>query len=175
MLQPSLIVNEIVSSLRSIPELVTELGGPAVPPAQSILALNSYADEDQALERALSQMPSPSVLVVYAQSLQGNFSGAVMLKYHIHVWARARNAATVNGAGALSGPDLLRMAFNYPISYPQVANNLRYVDIVNGNLWYESHTGPRSRDELGSDFWSMQTVWCEWGDAGPDNMAYLCK
>lgn len=174
MLQPSVIVSEIVKSLQSIVPLVTELGGPAIPATQSIVGWNSYGDEDQALERALAQMLSPSILVVYVQNFQGNFNGGVMHKYQVHIWARARNAATVNGSGALSGPDLLHMAMNYPISYPSVGNNLRYVDIVNGNLWYESHVGPRVRDEMGSDFWSMQTVWCEWGDAGPDNMNYLC-
>ena len=167
MLTSKAILDAIVLSLQSIPQLVAELGSP-----QAISAHYSYSGEENSLMRALAQMREPSMLAAYTDIMMGNYDGQTVFKHRVGLYVRARNAAANNGA--LSAPDILNMAVNYPISVPIIAPNLRYVDLCNGNLWLYNLTEPRANDELGQYFWSLLLVFNEIGDAGPDGINFLC-
>jgi hypothetical protein len=167
MLTSTTVLNAVLASLQSIPQLTAELGG-----SQFITAHYSYSGEENSLMRALGQMREPSMLIAYNDIMMGNFDGQTMWKHRVALYVRARNAK-VNG-GALSAPDLLAMAVNYPITVPETAPNIRYVDLCNHNLWLFSLTEPRANDELGQDFWSLLLLFDEMGDAGPDGVNFMC-
>jgi hypothetical protein len=164
MLQPTAVVNSILDSIRSISQLATELGAPTIPPTQSIVGHYFYSGAENCILRAVEQMESPSMLLAYLDRTFGNFDGMTVWKHRLTLYARARNAAS-NGS-AMSAPDLINLALNYPISVPVAAANIRYVDLLNNSMWFFSDNERSIADTLGQDLWSTTMVWNEYGDAG---------
>jgi hypothetical protein len=172
MLDPDAVINSVLASLQSIPELATELGAPAIPATESITGHYSYSGEENSLTRDIAQMRSPSILVAYLDYIMGNFDGMTMWKHRLTFCARSRNRAA-NGS-AVSAAHLWWMAMNLPISVPEVASNIRCVDLCNNGLWlFETNLKSQS-DELGADFFVSTMVFNEMGDAGPDGVNFLC-
>lgn len=172
MLMSSVVLNSVLASLQSIPELATELGAPAIPATESITGHYFYSGEENAIARDLAQMKSPSILVAYMDFIMGNFDGMTVWKHRLQLCIRSRNKAS-NGS-ALSAQDLWVMAMNYPISVPEVAPNIRCVDLANHNLWLFETNLKYVSDELGQDFFVSTLVFNEMGDAGPDGVDFLC-
>lgn len=172
MLDPDFALNSVVASLQSIPELAAELGAPAIPPAESITGHYFFGGDENAVARALAQMRSPSILIGYVDYIMGNYDGMTVWKHRMQLCVRSRNKASNNSA--VSAPRLWWMAMNLPISVPQVAPNIRYVDLANGNLWLFETVLKHQTDELGQDFFIATMVFNEIGDCGPDNQNFLC-
>jgi hypothetical protein len=172
MLDPDAVLNSVLAALQSIPELATELGAPTIPATDSITGHFFYSGEENSLTRALAQMKSPSVMVVYLDYISGNFDGMTLWKHRLNLCVRSRNRAA-NGS-ALSAQHLWWMAMNLPISVPEVAPNIRYVDLCGGNLWLFETNLRHQTDELGQDFFIGTMVFNEMGDAGPDGANFLC-
>ena len=80
MLDPDAVLNSVLASLQSIPELVTELGSP-----DYITGHFFMAGEENSLVRALAQMRSPSSLVAYLDYIGGNFDGVSRNRWRIHL------------------------------------------------------------------------------------------
>jgi hypothetical protein len=177
MLDPDVVLNCVLASLRSIPELVAELGGPSIPATQSITGHMFYSGEENSLERALSQMVAPSVMVAYLNVLPGNFNAETCFKHRLNVYWRTRNKATdpVTGHVSASAGHMWWMLFNLPISDPESAPNIRYVELVNANLsLMEQPPMLFQRDELGQDFFYSTMVFPEKGDVGPNQLDATC-
>jgi hypothetical protein len=171
-LDPDVVLNSIVASLQSIPELATELGAPAIPASESITGHYFFSGEENSLIRALAQMKSPSILVAYMDYISGNYDGMTVWKHRLNLCIRSRNKAS-NG-GSSSAQHLWWMAMNLPISVPQVAPNIRYVDLAGGFLWLFETLLKHQMDELGQDFFIGTMVWNEMGDVGPSGTDFLC-
>lgn len=173
MLDPDVVLNAVVASLRSIPQLASELGFPNVPIEQSIIGHFFYSGEENALIRALSQMKSPSILVAYLDYIGGNFDGSTVWKHRLNLYLRPRNHAS-NGDAA-SGMHLWWMSMNLPIQVPEVAPNIRHVELCDHSLQLmDTPSLLRQTDELGQDFFISTMVFNEKGDAGPDGQNFLC-
>jgi hypothetical protein len=172
MLDPDVVLNSVVASLQSIPDLATELGAPAIPATDSITGHYFYSGEENSITRVLSQMKAPSILVVYLDYISGNYDGMTVFKHRLNICVRSRNKAS-NGAAA-SAQHLWWMAMNLPISVPEVAPNIRYVDLCNHSLWLFETNLKHQIDELGQDFFIGTMTFNEMGDAGPDGVNFLC-
>jgi len=157
--------------LKSIPELVSELGG-----AENIIGHYYYSGQENSLVRALSQMPAPSMLLAYHMRSQGNFDGMTAWKHTMQLYVRARNAGTdsITGHSSASLYDLADLALNYPVSVPQVAPNIRYVDLANNTMWLAEASDPHFADEMGQDYLVCALIFREMGDVGPDGVNFLC-
>jgi hypothetical protein len=173
MLDPDLVLNSVLASLQSIPQLATELGAPTIPATESITGHFFYSGEENSLIRALSQMRSPSLMVAYLDYLGGNFDGMTVWKHRLNMYIRPRNKAS--NSGSASAQHLWWMAMNLPISVPETASNIRYIELVNSNLQLMDQPPLLYRpDELGQDFFVSTMVFPEKGDVGPDGVDFLC-
>jgi hypothetical protein len=173
MLDPDVVLSSVVASLQSIPQLATELGAPIIPPTESITGHFYFSGEENSLIRTLGMMKSPSITVTYLDYIGGNFDGMTVWKHRLNMYLRPRNKAS-NG-NAASGLHLWWMAMNLPISVPEVAPNIRYVELVNHNLQLmDTPSLIRHSDELGQDFFQSTIVFSEKGDVGPDGSNFLC-
>jgi hypothetical protein len=173
MLDPDVVLSSVLASLQSIPELAAELGAPAIPATQSITGHFFYSGEENSLIRALSQMRSPSILVAYLDYIGGNIDGMTVWKHRLNLYIRPRNKAS-NG-GSASAQHLWWLAMNYPISVPERAPNIRYIELANYNLQLMDQPPLlHQTDEMGQDFFISTMVFPEKGDAGPDGVDFLC-
>ena len=172
MLDPDIALSSVVASLQSIPQLAAELGAPAIPATESITGHFFFSGEDNAFNREVSQMKSPSILVSYLDYIMGNYDGMTVWKHRMNMCIRSRNKAS-NGS-AVSAQRLWWMAMNLPISVPQVAPNIRYVDLAGGFLWLFETNLKYQTDELGQDYFIGTMVFNEYGDSGPDGVNFLC-
>lgn len=172
MLDPDVALSSVVASLRSIPQLATELGAPAIPATESITGHYFHSGDENSFLRSLAQMRSPSILVAYLDYIMGNYDGMTVWKHRMNICIRSRNAAS--NASASSAQHLWWMATNLPISVPDVAPNIRYVDLAGGNLWLFETNLKYQTDELGQDFFIGTMVFNEIGDVGPDGAEFLC-
>lgn len=172
MLDPDVVLNSVVASLQSIPQLAVELGAPQVPVTESITGHFFYSGEENSVARALGQMKSPSILVGYLDYIMGNYDASTVWKHRLNLCIRARNKAS-NGNSA-SAPHLFWMAMNLPITVPQIASNIRYVDLAGGFLWLYETNVRHQPDELGQDFFVSLMTFNEIGDVGPNGTEFLC-
>lgn len=172
MLDPDVVLNSVVAALQSIPELATELGAPAVPVTESIRGHHFYSGQEDSLMHALAEMRSPSMLVAYLDYIMGNFDGMTLWKHRLQLCIRSRNKAS-NG-GSASAQHLWWMAMNLPISVPEIAPNIRNVDLAGGSLWLFETNLKHQIDELAQDFFISTLVFNEMGDCGPDGVNFLC-
>lgn len=172
MLDPDIVLSSVVASLQSIPELAAELGAPTIPATDSITGHFFFSGDENSYIRALAQMSSPSILVAYLDYISGNFDGMTIWKHRMNLCIRSRNKAS-NGSST-SAPRLWWMAMNLPVSVPDIAPNIRYVDLAGGLLWLFETNLKYQTDELGADFFIGTMVFNEMGDVGPDGMNFLC-
>jgi hypothetical protein len=173
MLNPDVVLSSVLASLQSIPQLASELGAPDIPATESITGHYFYSGEDDSLIRALGKMRSPSILVAYLDYIGGNFDGMTVWKHRLNMYFRPRNRAS-NG-GSVSVQTLWWMAMNLPIAVPQIAPNIRYIELVDYNLQLMDQPPlMHQTDELGQDFFYSTLVFPEKGDVGPDGVDFLC-
>ena len=89
MLNPDPVIDTIVQTLQSIPDVVALMGGNP----QQIAAHHDFYGEDYRLAEALFKMRPPAVLVAYDGSLGGNFDGATVFKHRFLLYMRLANQA----------------------------------------------------------------------------------
>ena len=86
MIDPSELVDNLVSMLRDIPELVLEMDG---------LADRIYAYHDQypkraSLANAIHSMPAPGIMAAWQGTSPGSFGGMDVWKHQVTLYLRAR-------------------------------------------------------------------------------------
>ena len=86
MIDPAVLVNNLVALLRDIPELVTELDGDA----ERIYAYHDQYPKFASLARAIHEMPTPSVMAVWQGTQPGSFGGMDAWNHQVTLYLRAR-------------------------------------------------------------------------------------
>lgn len=157
MLKPSLVVDTVVSTLQTIPELVTAMAGDST----RIYAFHFRYGLEKSLTEALNQMIPPSTLVVWSGTIGGNFSGYQIWKHHIDIYFRAPN--TVNISPAIAYEDIWWLMMNKPVNSGSL--NIRQIEILPSQLdLMETPSVEHHIDEEGQDFFCGKCVFGEIGD-----------
>ena len=173
MLDPDAVLCAVLSALRSIPELVAEMGGDP----SAIYGHKYLSGEEHTLARSIQNMQVPGILIAYRQ-LQGGgaagFDGAALWRHHLQAVFRARNAAqgTVNGPNgarpASSLPHIWWMMMNFPIyGGPMNIRQSGELMPVNGLRPMDLPTMQILQDESLADYGLGIMIWPENGDDGP--------
>lgn len=163
MLDPDVVLSEFVTALRSIPELVTQLGGdPTLISGHYFLTGAEFS-----LAMAIAKMPSPSILIAYLDLLGGNFDGNMIWKHRLEVYLRPKNAAVgsvggVGGPRACSAPHLWMLAMNRPVLGG--VNHVRAIELIPGLRLMDTPTLTYRQDETLADLFVGQCVFGESGD-----------
>lgn len=89
MIDTSQLVNNVVATLRDIPELVVEMGGDP----ERISAYHDQYPKRSSLAHAIHQMPSPSVMAAWMGTAPGGFGGIDAWKHQIVLYLRAGESA----------------------------------------------------------------------------------
>lgn len=165
MLDPDLVLSNLLTTFRSIPALVSEMADDS----SNIFGHYYLAGEENSLVRVLSQMTSPSICVAYLDLLGGNFDGSTIWKHRLEVYIRPKNSA-MGGVGSPSGPrassppHLWWLMMNSPVLGGTL--NIRQVSLMSGSLMpMETPTLVHRQDEQGLDFFVGSMVIPEYGDS----------
>ena len=94
MIDASEIVNNLVTMLRDVPDLVTAVGSDA----NRIFAYHDSYPKNVSLAHALHQMPSPSIMVAWQGTQPGAFGGVDVWRHQIALFLRAKEESTVGTA-----------------------------------------------------------------------------
>lgn len=86
MIDPSLLVDNLVALLRDIPELVAEMGGDA----QRIFAYHDQYPKRASLAAAIHDMPAPGIMAAWQGTTPGAFGGMEVWKHQVTLYLRAR-------------------------------------------------------------------------------------
>jgi len=144
MLNPSPIVDAIVSTLQAIPSLgaamtVTENGVPVC----RINAFHYRLGAEHRLAEAIYKMPAPSMLVAWEGTQGGNFNGQTIWKHRFNVYFRMGNAAGVSEP--VGYEDLWWMVCNgQPANSPA---NIRFMELYAGLDIMETPSVAHALDE----------------------------
>jgi len=82
----AVLVDNLVTLLRDIPELVTEMDGDA----ERIYAYHDQYPKRASLARAIHEMPAPSIMAVWQGTHPGAFGGVDVWKHQVTLYLRAR-------------------------------------------------------------------------------------
>lgn len=88
MIDTSELVDNLVATLRDIPELVDQMGGDP----ERIVAYHDQYPKKISLVRELHAMPAPSMLVVWQGTQPGSFGGFDVWKHQLSLFLRARES-----------------------------------------------------------------------------------
>jgi hypothetical protein len=162
MLKSSLIADTVVTTLQSIPELVTSMVGD---PAR-IKAYHFLAGMNKTLLQAINQMLQPSILVVCLPPIGGNFNGQTLFKHHVDVYVRMPNVATFADPISLAFEDIWWLICNTPVNGSDVPRlNIRYQNILPGQLdLMDTPSASMMTDEEGQDYLCGRFIFPEIGD-----------
>ena len=130
MLNPSPLVDAIVSALRAIPDLAAAMIVIDGSGAQicRITGFHYRLGAEHRLAEAIYKMPAPSMLVAWDGTQGGNFDGQTMWKHRFNVYFRMGNAAGL--ADPIGYEDLWWILCNKPpTDSPQ---NIRYMQLYPG-------------------------------------------
>lgn len=86
MIDTSELVNNLVSLLRDIPDLVLEMGGDP----DRIYAYHDQYPKKASLAFAVHQMPAPSIMTAWQGTAPGSFGGSDVWKHQVSLFLRAR-------------------------------------------------------------------------------------
>ncbi len=86
MIDTSALVDNLVATLRDIPELVAEMDGDP----NRIYAYHDSYPKDVSLAHAIHQMPAPSIMAVWQGTGPGSFGGMDVWKHQVTLYLRAR-------------------------------------------------------------------------------------
>ena len=86
MIDPSVLIDSLVTLLRDIPDLVLEVGG--VP--ERIYAYHDQYPKKSSLALAIHQMPAPGIMAAWQGTAPGSFGGMDVWKHHVVLYLRAR-------------------------------------------------------------------------------------
>jgi hypothetical protein len=85
MIDPSTLIDSLVTLLRDIPDLVTEVAGDP----ERIYAYHDEYPKRSSLALAIHQMPAPSIMVAWQGTAPGNFGGSDVWKHQVSLFLRA--------------------------------------------------------------------------------------
>src|SRR5450759_4216772 len=85
MIDPSEIVDELITLLRDIPEMVVEMSGDA----ERIYAYHDQYPKKSSLAQAIHQMPAPGIMAAWQGTAPGSFGGVDVWKHHVTLFLRA--------------------------------------------------------------------------------------
>jgi hypothetical protein len=155
MLDPTLIGQALVSNLQNIPTLMAALGGNN---ANVYLHLYAYGAEFRLMEAVYKMVP-PQILIAWAGTEGGNFSGQQVWKHGFRGFARLANQAEASPAMGLG--DLWVLIANGKLGITQ---NIRQVQIYSGVDIMDTPSSIIRQDEDGMDFLEFKMVFPEIGD-----------
>jgi hypothetical protein len=89
MIDPSVLVDNLVTMLRDIPELVQEMDGAP----ERIYAYHDQYPKRSSLAHAIHQMPAPAIMAVWQGTAPGSFGGVDVWKHQVTLYLRARETA----------------------------------------------------------------------------------
>ena len=176
MLDPDLVLAEVVAAIQSIPAVVTYCNDDPT----LIVGHQFAAGVELSLGQSVFQMTSPSVLIAYKDLLgggAGGFDGATLWKHRLDIWLRPGNMAP--GGSGSNGPyaspqhlwwlimnSVLPAASTLPPpSGWQVGQRLRYSTLLSGSLeLMDTPTLMYRQDQEGQDLFVGSCTWPEFGD-----------
>jgi hypothetical protein len=88
-IDPSELVNNLVATLRLIPDLVAEMDGDT----ERIYAYHDQFPKRSSLAHAIHQMPAPSIMAAWQGTQPGSFGEVDVWKHQVTLYLRAREAA----------------------------------------------------------------------------------
>ena len=89
MIDPSELVNNLVTTLREIADLVTEMSGDDA----RIYAYHDQYPKNVSLVHAIHQMPAPAIMAVWQGTQPGSFGGVDVWKHQVTLFLRARDTS----------------------------------------------------------------------------------
>ncbi len=147
MIDPSVLVDNLVTMLRDIPELVQEMTGDP----ERIYAYHDQYPKRSSLAHAIHQMPAPAVMAAWQGTTPGSFGGVDVWKHSVTLYLRAREAGDgdpptgyyrlfrliTKGVPASAGVEMLNATVHpscYPMDLPLVqrqtdAEGLDYFEV----------------------------------------------
>lgn len=156
MLKPSTIVDAVVTSLKTIPDLVT-----VITDSTRIYAFHFMYGKEASLAQAINRMLQPSVMVVWSGTMGGNFSGYQIWKHHIDIYFRTPNTANMDPAIAYE--DVFWLMMNSAVNSGSL--NIRQIELLPGQLdLMETPSAHHMIDEEGQDMFVAKCVFGEIGD-----------
>lgn len=148
MIDPSTLIDSLVTLLRDIPDLVMEVGGDP----DRIFAYHDQYPKKSSLALAIHQMPSPSIMVAWQGTAPGNFGGNDVWKHQASLFLRARETfdgdpptayyrlfrLITKGVPASAGVPMINVTVHpscYPMDVPSVqratdAEGLDYFEVA---------------------------------------------
>ena len=147
MIDPSELVDNLVASLRDIPDLVVEMGGDA----ERIYPYHDSYPKKVSLAHAIHSMPAPGLMVVWQGTQPGSFGGVDVWKHQVTLFLRARETfdgdpptpyyrmfrLITKGIPTATGVEMLNATVHpscYPMDLPQIqrqtdAEGLDYFEV----------------------------------------------
>ncbi len=132
MIDPSVLVNNLVAALRDIPDLVAEMDDDP----ERIYAYHDAYPRLVSLAQAIHGMPAPSIMAVWQGTQPGSFSGMDVWKHQITLFLRAGERASASatpyyrlfrlitkGVPTASGQPMLNSTIHpncYPMDLPLI-------------------------------------------------------
>ncbi len=86
MIDPSVLIDSLVTLLRDIPDLVMEVAGDP----ERIYPYHDQYPKKSSLALAIHQMPAPSIMAAWQGTAPGSFGGMDVWKHHVVLYLRAR-------------------------------------------------------------------------------------
>ncbi len=148
MIDPSVLVDNLVAMLREIPELVQEMTGDPV----RIYAYHDQYPKRSSLAHAIHQMPAPAVMAAWQGTTPGSLGGVDVWKHQVTLYLRARESdesdlptgyyrlfrLITKGVPASAGVEMLNATVHpscYPMDLPTIqrqtdAEGLDYFEVV---------------------------------------------
>lgn len=157
MINPALLVDNLVSLLREIEDLVVEVGGDP----ERIFAYHDQYPKRASIAAAITDMPAPGIMVAWQGTGPGAMGGFEVWKHHITLYLRARetfdgHAPTAYyrlfrlitmGVPPSSGAAMIYTAV-HPNCYPMDLPAMQRTQDVEGLDYFEI---PMSFTEVGND------------------------
>ena len=156
MIDPSEIVDALITLLRDIPELVIEMGGDP----DRIYAYHDQYPKKSSLAQAIHQMPAPGIMAVWQGTAPGSFGGVDVWKHHVTLFLRAPE--TFDGDPPTAYYRLFRLITK---GVPTAAD----VPMINATVHHSCYpmdlpTIQRQTDAEGLDYFEVQMSFTEVGD-----------
>jgi len=156
MINPAELVEALVQTLRSIPELVVEMDG--LP--ERISAYHDMYPKRVSLSQAIYEMPAPSILVAWQGTTPGSFGAGEAWKHNLALYLRARE--TYQGDPPTAHYRLFDLIVNgvpsggtLKMLYATVHPRCHPMDLPSVQ---------RATDEQGTDYFEVTVSFTEMGD-----------
>ncbi len=151
MIQPSEIVNNLVTALRAIPSLVTAMGELE----DSIFAYSDQFPHNSSLHRAIHQMPLPSIMAVWMGTQPGRNGGMSFWQHRVTLYVRAGNATDAYASVFRLITKTVPTGYGNTLLYEQIHASCEAMDIPSIQ---------RQTDAEGLDYFEIPLTFQEIGD-----------